>query len=253
MQSMNLLVKTSQGTLNPQFTLRKIYQVGVTYRCCTPGQRNLASGSKTQWLCFPILMQCSWQALLSRLKSECMITNVGKGKILKESAWVEKAILLSQLKAGWPCGWGWFSPWAPAVKLRPSGITVPAVTAAIHKVQPQWLNRDLLAAGTCSTGERVGPSPHLNHQPQHLDFETYSSASMKTFYNGVRLESVLFNEGLLLMPVRWVTHVLPIKFVLQWGAILFRRRYIEIFVKLYHWPECNLIGSMFVYLWKEHL
>ena len=67
---------------------------------------------------------------------------------------------------------------------------------------------------------------------------------MKTFYNIVPLESVLFNEGLLLMQVKWVTHVLSIQSThSSVGSDIIQLLHRDI----YHWLESNLVGSMFVW------
>lgn len=102
--------------------------------------KELASRGKTQWLCCPILIQCLWQALVPRLKSDCITANVTKGKILKDSVWVEKAIILSQLKVGWCMGGGgsisepWHQTWGLRAPLTHSHCSHPQGT--------QWLNKD---------------------------------------------------------------------------------------------------------------
>ena len=155
-------------------------------------------------------------------------TRLKGGRTLKDPLGVEKALFLSQLQAGWPCGWWWcISPWA----------------LTINFLAPLTMQSLQLSQGLVTGTEQAFLGCRC---PQHwgrCGFKTPASAFgfwdnvallqwhlLQTFGNRVLLESILFSEGLLLLPVRWVTPVSSILLVLQWGATLFGRCYTEIFV-----------------------
>ena len=107
--------------------------------------KELASRAKTQWLCCPILIQCLWQALVPRLKSDCITANVTKGKILKDSVWWKRLLFCPSLRLA--------GVWvvvdqslSPDIKPGASEHHWPTVIVAILKGHSDWTRMPRLLA-----------------------------------------------------------------------------------------------------------